>query len=187
MLDLKPFDGPYDTEHVEKQYKRQAISFHPDKMGEEPTEDDKKIWLCIQKAKETILDQAKRRRYDSTLDFDDDIPEEDDIKSDDDFYKIFGEVFVRNSRFAIDLPAPEIGDKDTPIKDVHKFYSYWDNFKTWREFSQYHEHNPTEANDRFEKRWMEQENKKVSEKYRKIERKRLIKLAETAYKLDPRI
>jgi DnaJ family protein C protein 2 len=133
------------------------------------------------------MDLSKRRRYDSTLEFDDSIPTAAEIKSDDDFYKKFGACFINNARFAEVLPAPEIGNKDTPIEEVRKFYSYWDNFKTWREFTQFDEHDPTKAADRYEKRWMEKENKKEREKHAKLERKRLIKLAESAYELDPRI
>jgi DnaJ homolog subfamily C member 2 len=134
-----------------------------------------------------LIDLSKRRRYDSTLDFDDSIPTADEIKTDEDFYSKFGACFVNNSRFAEVLPAPEIGNKDTPMDQVHKFYAYWNNFKTWREFTQFDEHDPTKATDRQEKRWMEKENKKERDKHAKIERKRLIKLAETAYDLDPRI
>ena len=188
VLDLIPFKIPfYSEDDIEKQYRRQAVAFHPDKNGCAGTEKDKKIWLCIQTARDTIMDLSKRRRYDSTLEFDDSIPTSKDIKNDDDFYKLFGECFKRNSRFAVDLPAPEIGNKDTPMDDVRKFYSYWDHFKTWREFTQFDEHDPTKAQDRYEKRWMEKENKKEREKHSKLERKRLIKMAETCYELDPRI
>lgn len=188
ILDLVPFTLPFYTEEeVEKQYRRQGVSFHPDKNGNKKTEKDKQIWLTIKTARDTLNDLSKRRRYDSTLEFDDSIPSAKDITCDDDFYKKFGECFKRNSRFAEVLPAPTIGDKDTPIEEVRKFYSYWDHFKTWREFAQYDEHDPTKAQDRYEKRWMEKENKKEREKHAKIERKRLIKLAETCYELDPRI
>ena len=67
------------------------------------------------------------------------------------------------------------------------FYKYWNNFETWREFSQYDEYNLEEAGDRYEKRYMEQENKKIRSKYDKKERQRLIKLSEMAYNNDPRI
>ena len=82
---------------------------------------------------------------------------------------------------------PDIGDKDTPLEQVYKFYKFWDNFETWREFSQYDEYDIREAADRYERRYMEQENKKLRAKYVKKERARLITLAETAYNKDPRI
>jgi DnaJ homolog subfamily C member 2 len=48
VLDLIPFTMPfYDDEEIEKQYRRQAVSFHPDKNGDAATEKDKQIWLSI--------------------------------------------------------------------------------------------------------------------------------------------
>ena len=82
---------------------------------------------------------------------------------------------------------PNIGDMNTELKDVNKFYKYWDNFDTWREFSQYDEYDPAEAGDRYERRYMEQENKKLRAVHEKKERARLIKLSEMAYNNDPRI
>jgi hypothetical protein len=38
-----------------------------------------------------------------------------------------------------------MGDINTPIEEVWKFYKYWDSFKTWREFSQYDEYDTEEA------------------------------------------
>ena len=73
------------------------------------------------------------------------------------------------------------------MDQVHKFYRFWDNFKTWREFSQYNEYDPEEAGDRYERRWMEKENKKLTKEYEVAERKRLIKMVELAWKKDPRI
>ena len=144
------------------------------------------MWLKIQLAYDTLSDPAKRRRYDSTLPFDDSIPEKDEFK-DDTFYSVFDEVFERNSMWALKKPAPRIGDAHTPMEDVRAFYKYWNNFEGWREFAQHHEHKPDEAQDRYERRWMEGENKKVSKKYEKEERARMIELAETAYQNDPRI
>jgi curved DNA-binding protein CbpA len=188
ILDLVPFTLPfYSDEEIEKQYKRQSVSFHPDKNGNKKTEKDKKLWLNIKTARTTLMDLSKRRRYDSTLEFDDSIPSAKDIKSDDDFYIKFGVCFLRNSRFAEVRPAPELGNKDTPIEEVRAFYSYWDFFKSWREFTQFDEHDPTKAQDRYEKRWMEKQNKAERDKHAKAERKRLLKLVETAYELDPRI
>lgn len=133
LLDLVPFTLPfYSDEEIEKQYKRQSISFHPDKNGNKKTEKDKKLWLNIKIARKTFMDLDKRRRYDSTLDFDDSIPTAKECTSDDLFYIKFGMTFKRNGRFAEDLPSPELGNKDTPIEDVKKFYAYWDFFKSWR-------------------------------------------------------
>lgn len=71
------------------------------------------------------------------------------------FYEIFGNSFKANSRFSTIKPVPELGDQNTSIEDVKKFYKFWDNFKTWRDFCQYDEYNLDDAQERAEKRWME--------------------------------
>ena len=52
-----------------------ALKYHPDKLGHEPSERDKEVWLKIQEAYETLMDPAKKRKYDSSLPFDEKIPE----------------------------------------------------------------------------------------------------------------
>ena len=143
-------------------------------------------WLKISDAYDTLSDPIKRKKYDSTLPFDDSIPKNDDF-TDETFFEVFDSVFKRNARFAKKKPVPNIGGENTPLAEVKKFYRYWDNFDTWREFSQYDEYDPTEASDRYERRYMEQENKKLRATHEKKERARLIKLAQTAYDNDPRI
>ena len=82
-----------------------------------------------------MTDEGKRRTYDSSLPFDDKIPKEEDIKDPKKFYVFFNTCFKRNAKFAATKPVPEIGDDNTPIAEVFKFYKYWDQFKTWREFN----------------------------------------------------
>ena len=84
-------------------------------------------------------------------------------------------------------PVPNVGNDSTPMNEVKKFYKYWDNFESWREFSQYDEYDLNEAADRYERRYMENENRRLRAKYEKKERARLIKLVEMCYNNDPRI
>jgi DnaJ family protein C protein 2 len=42
-------------------------------------------------------------------------------------------------------PTPNLGDLNTPLVEVKKFYKYWDNFDSWREFSQYDEYDLNDA------------------------------------------
>jgi DnaJ family protein C protein 2 len=84
-------------------------------------------------------------------------------------------------------PVPNLGDDKTPIAEVKKFYKFWDNFQSWREFSQYDEYVLDEAQDRYERRYMDKENKKLRSEHEKKERARLITLSERSYNNDPRI
>ena len=132
------------------------------------------------------MDPVKRKRYDSSLPFDNRIPKEGDW-TEETFYQVFSKCFNLNSMWAVKKPVPNLGDDTTPLAQVKKFYAYWDNFKSWREFSQYDEYNLDEAQDRYERRYMEKENKKLRSEHEKKERARIITLAQRAYTNDPRI
>jgi len=186
LLNLEHKQFVASVDEVKKAYRKASLKYHPDKLGENITETDKQVWLKVQNAYETLSDPARRKKYDSTLPFDDVTPKINDF-TEETFYKVFGDCFINNARFSTIKPVPTIGDKNTPLDEVKSFYSFWDNFKTWREFSQYAEYDTEEANDRYEKRWMEKQNKKQTEKYDKEERKRLIDLTNLAYSNDPRI
>ena len=146
----------------------------------------KAMWLKVQEAYDTLSDPTKRKKYDSSLPFDEEIPEEGDF-DDGTFYEVFSKVFNLNSKWSVKKPVPNLGDDETPLGEVKKFYKFWENFKSWREFSQYDEYDITEAQDRYERRYMEQENKRARAKYEKAERQRLFNLYEIAYDNDPRI
>lgn len=108
-----------------------ALIYHPDKaVHSDQTvneEANKKIWLKIQKAYDTLVDEPKRKKYDSSLPFDDKIPKKSDF-DDETFYEVFAPVFQRNAIFAKKKPVPNIGDKDTKMKQVDRFYNYWFDF-----------------------------------------------------------
>lgn len=163
-----------------------ALLHHPDKKGKECEEEDRQLWLKIQHAYENLSDDGKRKKYDSSLPFDDGFPKDSEL-NDGNFFELFSAVFDRNARFANKKPIPDLGDINTPLKECKQFYSYWQNFDTWREFSQFHEHDTETAHDRYERRWMEKENKRVSDKHMKKERARLIAMVEMARSKDPRI
>uniref|UniRef100_A0A7S4VKN5 DnaJ homolog subfamily C member 2 n=1 Tax=Alexandrium monilatum TaxID=311494 RepID=A0A7S4VKN5_9DINO len=187
------------TEQIKKQYRKLALQHHPDKQsgakggeadasaGERRGLSEKDMhFVKIQEAYEVLSDQSKRRQYDSTLDFDDDVPDEADAAAGG-FYETFVPVFRRNSRWSVRLPVPELGDEKTDINKVHKFYDFWYNFETWRDFSMHDEYNLEDAEFREERRWMDRQNQKVRKRYQEAERKRVFKLVETAERLDPRI
>jgi DnaJ family protein C protein 2 len=187
MLGLPPNSFECSDAQVGKAYRNCALIFHPDKLGENLTEKDKEVWLKIQSAYDILIDPTKKKKYDSSMPFDDDLPKMSDISNDKEFYEKFGKCFTNNARFSTIKPVPCIGDAKTPISDVKKFYLFWDSFKTWREFSQYDEYNTEEAQDRYEKRWMEKQNKSGRSELEKEERKRIFTLTNRGYDNDPRV
>jgi len=186
LLGLEDLTFEAGMKDIKKAYNKLALVHHPDKKGEAYDETSKIVWLKIHAAYETLSDEVSRRKYDSSLPFDERIPKKDDV-TDANFFEVFETVFKLNARFAKHRPCPPIGDKDMPIAEVYRFFKYWSNFDTWREFSQFDEYDPKDAGDRYERRWMENENKNIRKKHVKAERKRLIKLHQLAYELDPRI
>jgi DnaJ family protein C protein 2 len=155
-------------------------------------EDKKKLeinrkWLKIKEAYEALLDPEKKKKYDSTFEFDDTIPEEDNKYDDKSFFREFGPCFLKNSIWSKKKPIPKLGDMNTPLEKVKQFYRFWTNFQTWRDFSVEGEYNLEDATCRYEKRQMLKENKKMKQNQTKEEKLRLIKLVNLAYKNDPRI
>ena len=132
------------------------------------------------------MDTTKRRRYDSTLDFNDEIPKSFD-KEKHNFYEFFGPVFERNAYWSKRTPVPTLGDDTTDISKVLKFYQFWDNFDSWREFTHEEEYDIEQAESRYEKRYMERENRRMKSHLYKKEKTRISTLATLAYDNDPRI
>ena len=159
------------------------------KISEEEEQKNREInkkWLKLKEAYETLSDSEKRKKYDSTYVFDDSIP--DDIEYNiKDFFISFGPVFLRNSIWSKKKPVPKIGDMNTPLDKVKKFYKFWSNFQSWRDFSVEGEYDLEEATSRFEKRQMLKENRKMKAALLKEEKMRIDNLTNIAYKRDPRI
>ncbi|GAU24971.1 hypothetical protein TSUD_312060 [Trifolium subterraneum] len=183
-------------EQIRRSYREVALKFHPDKQAAlllaeetEAAKEAKKVEIethfkAIHEAYEVLVDPVKRRIYDSTDEFDDEIPTD---CAPQDFFKVFGPAFMRNGRWSVNQPIPSLGDDKTSIKEVDSFYDFWYSFKSWREFPQDDECDLDQAENRDHKRWMERQNAKLSEKARKEEYARIRTLVDNAYKRDPRI
>ncbi|KAL6652933.1 hypothetical protein ACP70R_011858 [Stipagrostis hirtigluma subsp. patula] len=183
-------------DQIRKSYRDMALKHHPDKQAAlllaETTEEAKQAkkdeieshFKAIQEAYEVLIDPTKRRIFDSTDEFDDDVPTD---CAPQDFFKVFGPAFMRNGRWSVSQPIPSLGDDTTPIEEVDKFYNFWYNFKSWREFPHADEYDIEQAESREHKRWMERQNVKLQEKAKKVEYARVRTLVDNAYKKDPRI
>merc|ERR1711904_46582 len=190
-------DSSCSQEDLRKSYRKVCLVYHPDKQGPNLTEDEKEAintkFLQVQEAFEILNDIKKRRKYDSMGDFDDSIPK--GLEEDENFFEVFGQAFIRNSKWSEVKPVPTLGDAETPYARVTKFYDFWRNFDSWRDLD--HKiiqelgedcfHNLEEAECREERRWMERENAKLRTKFQKDERARILRLVERAEKNDPRV
>lgn len=149
--------------------------------------------MKIQEAFNTLSNESKRRAYDSQLPFDESIPTEEKVekalaKGPHKYFKLFDPVFKRNARFAVKKPVPELGDSETPMAQVYRFYDYWIKFESWRDFTGIGaEYNPDQAGSREEKRYMQKENEKLAKKLKKREMDRIIELVMLSERKDPRI
>ncbi|KAI3879548.1 hypothetical protein MKX03_005686 [Papaver bracteatum] len=183
-------------DQIKKSYRETALKHHPDKqasflLGElteaakEAKKDDiENHFKAIQVAYEVLMDPVKRRVYDSTDEFDDEVPADCSPQN---FFKVFGPAFMRNGRWSVIQPVPSLGEENSPLKEVDSFYDFWYSFKSWREFPHSDEYDLEEAETRDDKRWMERQNSKLREKARKEEHARVRSLVDNAYKKDPRI
>lgn len=175
-------------DQIKRAYRQKVLRHHPDKrkaLGEEIREDDD-YFTCITRAFENLGAPAKRRAYDSVdHTFDDDVP---DFKSkDQDFYKVFGPVFERNARWSTRTPVPKLGSDAATREQVDKFYKFWYDFESWREYSYLDEEDKEKGSDREERRWIEKNNKIQRADKKKEEMRRIRKLVDNAYNADPRI
>lgn len=183
-----------DADDIRRAYKKLALIHHPDKKecaNEEEKQEANKLWIKLKDGYETLTDPDKKLKYDSTFKFDDSIPSEEDclkkIKSEKHFYRLFGPTFLKNSIWSNRKPVPKIGDEKTDIKKVKRFYNFWFSFSSWRDFETEGEHDLNDAENRWEKRQMLKENKKLKASKIKEEKERIKKLTEIAYANDPRI
>ncbi|KAM0947744.1 putative transcription factor MYB/SANT family [Dioscorea sansibarensis] len=183
-------------EQIRKCYRETALKHHPDKQAalllaeeSEEAKEAKKAEIeshfkAIQEAYEVLIDPVKRRIYDSTDEFDDEVPAD---CAPQDFFKVFGPAFMRNGRWSVAQPVPSLGEENSSMQEVDSFYDFWYTFKSWREFPHADEFDLEQAESRDHKRWMERQNAKLREKAKKEEYARIRSLVDNAYRKDPRI
>ncbi|KAH8239367.1 hypothetical protein KR032_003577 [Drosophila birchii] len=174
---------------IRRAYRRMVLLHHPDKRkakGEEVIQDDD-YFTCITKAYEILGTSKARRSFDSVdPEFDDSLPSQTDI--DGDYFGVFNKFFTLNGRWSeAKAPVPAFGEVDAKREEVERFYNFWYDFKSWREFSYLDEEDKEKGQDRDERRWIEKENKAARIKRKKEEMTRIRSLVDLAYNNDKRI
>ena len=181
--------GKEENNEDNNEEKKTGNNNNENKISEEEEQKNREInkkWLKLKEAYDTLIDPEKRKKYDSTIVFDDSIPEDKEY-TEKDFFTTFGPVFLNNGIWSKKKPVPKLGDMQSPLQKVKLFYKFWHNFQSWRDFSVEGEYDLEEATSRFEKRQMLKENKKMKASMRKEEKIRIDTLINIAYKRDPRI
>lgn len=192
LIGLKNERWTADANMLKNAYRKVCLEHHPDKKlaGAEDDADKERIenyFKSIQEAYKILSDPVKRREYDSVDEFDDSLPSECATQ---DFFKVFAPAFRRNARWSTDQETAaslELGDENTPWEKVEKFYNFWFQFRSWREFPHPDEEDVESAESREERRWIDRHNSKLREKGKKEEGKRLREFVDNAYRIDPRV
>jgi DnaJ family protein C protein 2 len=154
-------------------------------MGEE-VDPENDYFTCITRAYETLGIVPKRRSYDS-IDpfFNDDLPAQYEI--DKDFFEAVAPIIKLNARWSERKNVPLLGNDQSSRAHVERFYDFWYDFQSWREYSYLDEEDKDKGQDRDERRWIDKQNKVMRIKRKKEEMARIRQLVDLAYNNDPRI
>ncbi|KAJ4898203.1 DnaJ domain [Raphanus sativus] len=164
-------------DQIKKSYREAALKHHPDKLAalvtaeetqqgkEAKKEEIESRFRAIQEAYEVLTDPTKRRIFDSTDEFD--VVDVEELTPRE-FFKVFGPAFKGVARWSAGQRVPDLGDEKTSLKEVDKFYRFWNGFKSSRAFPDYEErrHDLEKADSRQERRRMEREKAKKTAKAR---------------------
>jgi DnaJ domain len=93
LLGFDKYGTGVNEDSLKKAYRKAVLKYHPDKVGagvaDEGEEDE--VFISMQKAYDTLTDLTKRRAYDSSLEFDDTIPDESAGKGED-FFEVSSHI-----------------------------------------------------------------------------------------------
>lgn len=188
VLGIKNLRFEASEDVIKTAYRKMVLKHHPDKrkaMGEEIRPDDD-YFTCITMAYETLGNFYKRRAYDSVdPEFDNLIPSGSELKKD--FFEVFQYYFDLNARWSEKPNVPKLGTIDSSREEVDNFYSFWYDFKSWREYSYEDEEDKDKCSDRDERRMCEKINRAERQRKKKDEMLRIRNLVDLAYSTDPRI
>eukprot|EP00796_Vickermania_ingenoplastis_P009247 gene9247-6500_t len=198
-------------EEIRKAYKLKSLQYHPDKNYGNQEEAAIKF-KEVHNAYAVLSNDEERAWYDSHREQilhggeNGDDPNEMDLFSfftsscyngfDDtdehSFYNVYREIFekLRNVEQDCDERAaslPGFGNSTSPWSEVHKFYSEWKNFSSFRNFAWKDEYKVNEMEDRYSRRAAERINTKARNGAKKEFVQNVRELAQFVYRRDPRV
>lgn len=173
---------------IQKTWKLINLYLHPDKAESARKQQAEILFKACHKAYETLTDPKLKIDYDSSVPFDESIPEEKaTYKTLTQFIQAFAPVFERNERWSKTQPCPKIGDASSTEDEVNKFYKFWLGFQSWREFPEGDTEKVGDSAGRQQRRDAENKNAKARALLKQKENTRLRALAERAQAADPRV
>lgn len=104
-----------------------------------------------------------------------------------DFFGFLAPCIKLNARWSEKKNVPLLGNNDSNRDHVERFYDFWYDFQSWREYSYLDEEDKEKGQDRDERRWIDKQNKVMRLKKKKEEMARIRQLVDLAYNNDPRI
>jgi len=204
-----------DADTLKKQYRKMALKYHPDKNPDDP-EGAKQTFQVIQQAYDVLSDPQERAWYDNHREqilrggLGEKLEEEGiDLFqyfssscysgfSDDEsgFYGVYNEVFNTLAKEDMDFIDDEDSDFEIPcfgkMNDdyesvVGPFYAYWTGYSTPRSYTWLDKYDTRQGENRWVKRKMEAENKKVRDKAKKERNDVVRNLVQFVRKRDKRV
>jgi DnaJ family protein C protein 2 len=181
-------------DQINANFKVRSLLLHPDKCGiaqasEEDKEKLEKRFKDLQTAFEVLTDSKKRREYDSVDAPKTKLPKK--LKEDgSEWFEKCVPAFKELARFYDgkgDASRYIVEDPEAPFEKVREMYAFWAKFKSWREFPAEDEEDLESADDRWQRREMEKENKKKREEEKKADTKRIKQFIGLAEDTDPRV
>lgn len=190
VLGLSALRWKATQEQIKIAHRKKVLKHHPDKKaGSSGLTSDDSFFKCIAKAHEILSNPEKRRQFDSVDESIDDEAVPTGKEPADKFYKLWGPVFERESRFSEPKngPVPQLGDANSTRDQVNEFYDFWYNFDSWRSFEYLDKEINEGSDNRDDKRYTEKKNRNERARRKKEDNARLRNLVDKALSVDPRI